>query len=1306
MQNNIAKKNTSSQSKSIVAFKDNPLLKISLQGLHLIEASAGTGKTWTLSNLMVRILTEKYWSQQVIATTFTRASAAELKERIALKLKEVYQLALRWQVVGLDSKQVEQDLQQQTLELHLFQQFYLQKSGQDNLYLINRLRIILDTLDELFVGTIDSFIQKILKEFAFESGSTLTAQMSERKDELILQLVHDSLRQWIQQQDPDLIQNLILANVLKSPEDYLKIVSDSLNFPLAIVLKPQLDNVDVSEIEKILYELKPLIAQDDILKEFYLPTGQYNAAFHANYLKDNPLQQALTVALPALFQEFQTKNYLNYAEFIEQIVLIFNRKNGEPRKQFFTKKIANAEQLFFQQPIIQGLQRIAEIHQAFIHHLENYAQAIEYELCQQVKQQLPNLLAQLGETTFNRQTQRLHQALQHDKGQQIAQAIASRYPLILVDEFQDTNQEQDDILKAIWRQPERLKQACFIAVGDPKQAIYGFRGGDILTYFNAFNDIASKDGQFYRLAKNFRSTPKLVQAVDALFQRQPDFGEQVEYYTAEVGKDNAEILFENQQYITPLQLIELSDEQNKEQYQIVADKVVDLLTQSQQGSLYLAKADQPDNKTAIDATDIAILSTANHELAKMQQALLRRGIAVQIVSRESVFGSTIAKELLAILRAVQQPDQERILKRALISPMMDIKLSEIQQFSEQASQFEQYIQGFYQARQLWLEQGFMTAWQWLSEKYKFWLNISQYCGRFAERYLVNVQHLIELMNNYAQHHSSISHILDWLALKITQQPNGEQYIERALSAAEGVQLMTIHGSKGLEFKIVFLLHSDKDGSSKSGQGMTFFFQHDAKSHSTQRVIALSKAQIANNPQAQQDNDEKIQAEDHRLWYVALTRASHRMYMLQKQVKESENKPKSGKNSEQNEAKKVSWAVNYWLNAQDEAFAHDGFVKQQLSDDEFKQIVSNNKNALPALKNPVQHRQALQAQDLPTARFFAKTRTSFTALTSQQHAYKASQSQDHLVENAEIAQSADDEINQLSNTDFIAENQLDNKDAEPISWIAQHFAKGTQAGNCLHELLEKLDFQQPNTWANEIYYQLQQHQLWHALLEQVLQQNSLNQSTEIIDVTQLDYQQQKQLKQQIVELMQQWLKQILTTQLNPQGLTLQQLLPSQRFAEFGFYMGLADHALPHIEIQSLFQQHGIELAELSKAYTARFLNGAIDLVFFDGHKYHIADFKSNYLGDAQQDYATEHLADNMSHASYWLQAAIYLVALHRYLQKTLPDYAIESHLGAAHYLYLRGMAGKDGSNHGVYHWQPDVSLILALDQLLGYPNEAE
>lgn len=185
---------------------------------------------------------------------------------------------------------------------------------------------------------------------------------------------------------------------------------------------------------------------------------------------------------------------------------------------------------------------------------------------------------------------------------------------------------------------------------------------------------------------------------------------------------------------------------------------------------------------------------------------------------------------------------------------------------------------------------------------------------------------------------------------------------------------------------------------------------------------------------------------------------------------------------------------------------------------------------------------------------------------------------------------------------------------------------------------------------------------------------------------------------LLNLMHDWVHDILATPIRA-DFALAQLEVKQYLSEFPFYLSLTDAPLQIRQIHQLFLEHDMVMSDFNEAKSARYLTGSIDLVYFDGQRYHIADYKSNFLGPDQQHYSAEAIQQNMSQSSYWLQAALYLVALHRYLSANMQTYSIQQHLGGATYLYLRGMNGQ--VQQGVYHWQPDSEFIEKLDQILGY-----
>ena len=253
--------------------------------------------------------------------------------------------------------------------------------------------------------------------------------------------------------------------------------------------------------------------------------------------------------------------------------------------------------------------------------------------------------------------------------------------------------------------------------------------------------------------------------------------------------------------------------------------------------------------------------------------------------------------------------------------------------------------------------------------------------------------------------------------------------------------------------------------------------------------------------------------------------------------------------------------------------------------------------------------------------------------------------------------------------------------QSLSWIKRNFPMGTLAGNFLHEIFEHIDFQDQSDWGLELHRRFKNSypSLWQELKEKYVAEFEL-----VND-------------EHLYAMLGEWLAEILNTPLFA-DFCLSQLSADAHIAEFPFYLALADRIFGVQRISDLFQEYGIHMVPLNHANSARYLTGSIDLVFYDGQRYHIADYKSNFLGQHQADYSNAHIQANMSQASYWLQAGLYLVALHRYLSVQLQDYDIHTHLGGASYLYLRGMNGQ--AEQGLHYFKPEDEFILRLDALLG------
>ncbi|MBU3083425.1 UvrD-helicase domain-containing protein [Acinetobacter seifertii] len=1215
-----------------------PITDIEFSGLHLIEASAGTGKTYTLSSLMVRIFLEKYLPRQVIATTFTRAAAAELKSRIRARLVETYRYldAKR----SLTEKEV---LLQAEQESDLLLQHVLKHFATRIAYACERLKLVIDQLDELFVGTLDSFSQKLLREFAFESGKIEHAQITDDAKTYSRQLIHDVLREWIQSQPQTVIDALYLAGELKSVDSFVKLVEDSLNFSSAHFKLPEKPTIEFEQLA----QLKQLATEIDIslLEPYYSLDGEHYKHVSGTIFRNGAFNKLFSECLPQLLQVLtQSDSILVFdGSLAAQRELIFKFLGQLADQKVFKKCPAEISDGFYQHPCIQQIQQLFGVLKDYAEQFDQLHIYLKAYLCVEVKKRLPQVLQNKGETTFSQQIRTLSEALKGEQGQRFAVFVQARYPLILVDEFQDTNQDQDDMLASIWRHPERYQKGCMIMVGDRKQAIYGFRGGDMLTFLNAYKDIQAKHGREYKLIHNHRSVADLVEVVDALFQRQIDFGEQVQYDPIRAGtRPHPALVDQNQLNPHPLRWLLLKDKETEAQQ--VAWKIRDLLNQSHTGQLYLQKDTQTQ---ALNEDDIAVLSRNHDGLDKVQFQLERLGIRVNRPSKRSVFDCTIAQDVGALLTAILHPYDEAKLKRALISRLFAMDLKQLLQLEQTAEGLSQFMTGFDAIRELWSAQGFLVAWQQCLNQFGIWKNLVAAQSKDNERVVVNLRHLTEILSQHSEKYQGAQNLYHWYLKQLQSPLDHEWELERRLSSEAGVQLMTIHQSKGLEFKIIFLLGADKPFR-ENNKTLNFSTQDVTTPESpqtvTQRVVAIADKTYLNETELKQ-HEERALAEQNRLWYVALTRASHRVYAL---MQDTDGKSVSG--------------LAFWKNRA-EPFQHRCCCDEMILEQP------------PVAMHLNQHINIIeiQAQHFPDQRFYSRGKTSFSYL-AQHLRHKVGT--DLLASQSHEAVLAEDELDQVISVEVTA--------AQPISWIKSNFPRGTLAGNFLHEIFEHIDFQCADEWVSEIRRRFKNDysSLWQDLL--IKYQES--------------FPEEQEAEYSLYHAVATWLQEILNTPLY-QGFRLNQLQPEHYLSECPFYLALSDRVLAMKRIQQLFVEYGMEMPELLEARSARYLNGSIDLVYFDGQRYHIADYKSNYLGENLADYSVESIAQSMSLASYWLQAGLYLVALHRYLKVKMQNYDIEQHLGGATYLYLRGMNGE--AEQGYYYWQPSTEFVLRLDAILGY-----
>ena len=573
------------------------------------------------------------------------------------------------------------------------------------------------------------------------------------------------------------------------------------------------------------------------------------------------------------------------------------------------------------------------------------------------------------------------------------------------------------------------------------------------------------------------------------------------------------------------------------------------------------------------------------------------------------------------------------------------------------------------------------------------------------RHLMDLRHIMDVLAQYTMHLGEYE-LLHWYKKQMSPSSVPEWAKQQPLPTASGVQLMTMHKSKGLEFPVVYALGLDSSiyHDNKKNQHALYLYDHDISLNQTdyqdraqtERRLSASKHkyQAITGIMSEENHFSDVEAyeamdERRRLTYVAMTRASEQLFLVI-----TDAKTKRGLDDK---------PIRTWLECIDTPehtlperlhahigwLSHDGLkdnIDKLLQGDHASQATTDNSARDPAATNQPHYIDYRAAEAQRQQHYFhGWTKTSFTALARQ----LTEQSHDLAVFDDAIE---DDLVSSPMRLSTPAQ-------AGAVEDIRFSFVKGANAGTFLHQVLEKIDFDQPHTWSTVIDQGIRQYQLPNHYLSTT---QTSNQSALPTEHTELPPQH---------AALKDWLARILAAPLMASQQPLHAIAPHQRMAELGFNMGLAASFNPE-QLNEIFKVHlpletdkhiTLNTAPISHIY--RYLRGEIDLVYEYAGKFYVVDYKSNYLGSSDASYHPQQLKQAMSHAGYWLQAAIYQVALHRLLRLRIADYTGNEakYLGAVEYLFLRGIGKDSPQGYGCITWDIPVPLVLALDTFFGMPS---
>jgi len=862
-------------------------------------------------------------------------------------------------------------------------------------------------------------------------------------------------------------------------------------------------------------------------------------------------------------------------------------------------------------------------------------QQLRYQLLQELHSTVKKQKQQQQLQSYDDLLLNLQQALEGERGEWLVARLRQQYPAALIDEFQDTDPVQYASFSRIYAD----SGLPVFLVGDPKQAIYSFRGADIFTYLSAKSMVQSE--YTHTLETNWRSHPDLVQAVNFIWQRQeaPFLYETIPFVAVKAARDKQQVL-STQGGNNALQLLWADSAKplaKKDMTTIVstvtADEIARLLNQADVGEATLLDQKSQQIK-AVSGGDIAVLVRNHRQAHVIQQCLQKRGINSVQQGRDNVFATREAIMLSRILQAMAEPQNPLRINAVLSTDLWGLSAVELDAIQQDEQRWSEQLDLFYELHQLWLKHGFIRAFRHLLNTIS---GQQQLLSRpDGERKLTNLLHLSELIQaQCSQQHAGIESVLHWFTTKMQSiDPNDETGQLRLESDEQLVKIITIHKSKGLEYPIVFCPFLwDSNLRSANQEVISFHAPEDEyRTHVAFSEPALSRA-------AEVITIEE-RAEDLRLLYVALTRARERCVICWGHVKAAKDS-----------------ALFSLLHPDADELDRDSM----LSDLTQLATLSEGTIAIDNIgeSEVVVYQGVDTKQEQLTAKVFDGLLHppwrigSFSALT-QGHGH-----------DAEIP-----DYDGNVSSEMMASAAVNHSVRDRFS-----FPRGAQAGTCLHAIFEVWDF------AND---------------------DKVAMAT-LVSKTLLQYGFDEQWTPIVCQWLDEVLITSLNKHADKNPFKLADLSPEHRLDELAFYFPVADLTVRRLQkalLPLLATESPLAkvVSRLSFSSLTGFMKGFIDLVFEHQGRFYIVDYKSNWLGDSDLAYQSDALEQAMISHDYPLQYLIYSLALHRYLKLRLPDYDPECHLGGCYYLFIRGMKPQ-WQQSGVFFDRPSIAVLDALDRCL-------
>jgi exodeoxyribonuclease V beta subunit len=881
--------------------------------------------------------------------------------------------------------------------------------------------------------------------------------------------------------------------------------------------------------------------------------------------------------------------------------------------------------------------------------LENYFVYLKSRLFAYASSELRERKSQKNIQFFDDLLVLVKQALAAQKGNPLAEAIRQRYKAALVDEFQDTDSVQYGIFSRLFA----AKDSLLFMIGDPKQAIYSFRGADIFSYIQASRHARAK----FTLTNNWRSEPLLITAVNTIFSnvKTPFLFEEIPFEDARPGQKRSSVSKESN---PPLRMWYLDSGVHSDRGKPVGKAEAEGLIA---GALAeeICRIVTTESETWLPE-DMAVLVRTNRQAQLVKERLSAKGLPSVLYSTVNIFDSREAMEVEKILIGISEPDNLEFLKAALAMDMMGAKGEDLLSVHRDARQWENRLTAFREYFEVWHRFGFIRMFRMVLAREKIRQRLLSFPD--GERRLTNVLHLAEIIHQEStQRNLGIAGLLKWLAdQRDPQSPRLEEHQLRLESDAGAVKIVTIHKCKGLEYPVVFCPYG-WEGSFVRDPEIIF---HQADDDQRLTLDLGSDARDLNVIQAQNE----LLAENIRLLYVALTRAKSICYLVWGRINTAETS-----------------ALAYLLHPSD----------RPRSDYRSADLVAELKRQV-GVKSDEDHRADLN-------RLVKKSQGSIAVVSwpepSEHNFFEPPQTAEPLACRKFSGKiDRDWKVSSYSSLVSRRTSDIDLPDRDAVGDLFRHleaasekriaprepgerndifsFPKGSRAGNFFHDLFEHLDYSTCS--ARDLSKPVQNS----------LQAYGFDRSWQHIVAEAISH--------------------VLRVPLQPgkPDLTLSSIAFKDRINEMEFYFPLK--AITPQTLRSLFKRHGgidgsgdfpARLEKLVFSPAAGFMKGYMDLVFEHQNQFYLVDWKSNYLGPTIADYRHDALHHTMQENYYILQYHLYILALSQYLGLRKPGFRYKSDFGGVFYIFIRGIDSRRDPEFGIFYDLPKPELVNALGKAL-------